>query len=58
MRTQVLQNKTVAVRTIDIMNGDARRNYIIVKVEDVSPDGLQFAAQKEEYSTADIIRVF
>lgn len=58
MRTQTLNGKTVAVRTIVIKNGDARRDFCIVKVSHVSPDGLHFLGDKEEYSSADIIRIF
>lgn len=61
-RNLSLQSRTVAVRTLEIKGGDARRSYDIVKVFEVNPNGQSFISPKEgefeEYSVSDIIRVF
>jgi len=51
--------QSVAVRTLNIKGGDARRDYKIVKVREVHPNGTIFLSEDgEENNTADIIRMF
>lgn len=62
-RNLSLAGKTVAFRSIDMVDGDLQRVYHIMKVEAVHPYGYEVAGTDDEGNniaceTADILRVF